>query len=442
MAITVSPIPTSPNLANGNLIFRADSNQVSQPQFQYVVDIKNSANVLIQRIKQQPNPQAYGIFDFSRIITTELGDTDKVWKITSATANTNCGNDFKVYFGEEYGTSLSSSVTLYNGITTGVTGSPAYTGSNQYYFMLDGVSNPNEKVNWNWDSGSKVDYVNPTADPTASYQNGLTNFTTQSVRSTDYHTISYLNGNMTGKANLSTSAQDVYIMQFKQYDVTGSLLSTSYIYNTAGPRTSPSDIWTDVYTSQSEDTRLIHFPTGPANLSISASTSYYVCSFHSQGLSGGLGNTTWGSYTFNIVNNCDYEGTRFAWKNEYGVWDYFNFTLAKDANTSISRKQYEQSFVNFAAANPTYDKSRRGELQYYNELKENYTAQSDWLTQEQADNLRELFYSTNVYVQDGTDYLPVVITNSAIEQKKNIRTQKLFRYTVQYQFANDLTPRR
>jgi hypothetical protein len=151
----------------------------------------------------------------------------------------------------------------------------------------------------------------------------------------------------------------------------------------------------------------------------------------------------WGEYRFNIdTANCEYPGVRFAWKNEYGVWDYFNMSLAESTTSAIERESYEQTFVNYASTNTvTYDKGRRGESQFQNRVNKIRTAQSDYLTQVNADNLRELFFSTNVYVQEGTTFLPVVITNASVTEKTNPRSQKLFTYTVEYQYANNERPR-
>ena len=267
MAITINKQAASPNLANGYLVYQVTSTQIAQAQFQFVADIKYNGGALIQRVKQQPNPQGYGVFDFSRIIATQLGETDEVWKIQTAQTNTACGLEFDVIFGEEYGTSVSSSITLYTGL--GPAGSPAKSGS-AYYFYLDGVVNPNELSNWNWDTSNNLDYVNPTINPTGNYQNALTDFSTNTIRSTDYHTISFLNGNINGTTDLSSSAQDVYIMAVKEYNSTGSLTNTMYWYNSedvsnGGPRATASTLWGVAYASQSQATRLIHFPAGPQN---------------------------------------------------------------------------------------------------------------------------------------------------------------------------------
>jgi len=447
MSVTIRQEPTTPGIANSNLVFMATSNQSTEPQFQFVVDIKDENDNLIQRIKQQPNPSEKGVFDIGNLVTPQLGPADRIWDISSVTANTNSGKDFRVLFGEEYGTSTSSSVTLYDG--AGSSGDPAVT-SSYYYFNLDGFLNESQAINFNWNSGSKYDEEHTSSGSAFTHQNGLTDFSaTQSIRLEDYHTISFLNGNTVGVENSvvdSSSAQDVYAVIIRQYDSTDTEISESVIYNLAGPRSNQNDLWADVYTSQSQDTRLVHFPAGPENLEdagfpISSSCTYYTLTFNAQsGEPGVAEDSIWGEYKFNITTaNCGYSGVRFAWKNRYGVWDYYNFALAESTTSTIERKEYQQSFVDYSTTSNsvTYDRERRGRNNYYNKVTKNRTAQTDYLNQTDADNIREMFFSTDVYLQrPNGEWWPVVITDASITEKTNPRTQKLYRYSVNYTFAN------
>ena len=444
MAVSLQQFPTSPNIVDNNLVYLCTSTQVTQPQFQFVVDIKDQSDVLIQRVKQQPNPSAKGIFDLGNILPTQLGPTDEAWKTTTPQTNSFSGGDFNIYFGEEYGTSVSSSVTLYNG--AGSPGDPAVTQPTQIFFLLDGVVNPNELVNWNWASGSKYQPEDPLDDVTFTHQFGLTNFDTNSVREGDYHTLSILRGNLDGNGDNPNSAQDVFAATYRQYDSSGTLLDTDILYDTfTGLRTAQTQFWSDVYTSQSEATRLVHYPAGPQNLEdvgvpILADTAYYTVTFNAQATDTFVNpDGVWGEYRFNITTaNCGYDGVRFAYKNSYGVWDYYNFSLAETTVANVQRQEYKQSFVDFSNTDNSvdYSKSRRGRNNYYNAVDKQHTANSDYLTQTDADNLRELFFSTDVYVQEGTTFLPVVINNAEVTEKTNPRSQKLFRYTVEYQYAN------
>jgi hypothetical protein len=58
---------------------------------------------------------------------------------------------------------------------------------------------------------------------------------------------------------------------------------------------------------------------------------------------------SYASFRFNKQGPaCGYDGVRFAWKNQFGVWDYYTFTLQSDSAFNIERQSYEQEFVNYS----------------------------------------------------------------------------------------------
>ena len=67
---------------------------------------------------------------------------------------------------------------------------------------------------------------------------------------------------------------------------------------------------------------------------------------------------------------------------------------------------------------------------------ESRRAESNYLTQEEADWLRELVESPNVFIQEGTDFLPIVISNANFTYKTNPRSQKLYTLSVDYKMSN------
>lgn len=454
MAITIQQQPTSPGMANSDIVFTIQSTVPSQPQFQYVMDIYESGSATrLQRIKQQPNPNTKGVFNVGQILKSYLA-SDEVWKVAGFSTSSNANKDFVILFGEEYGTSLSSSITLYNGIST-TAGNPAKSGS-AFYTITNGLVDPYDAVNWNFDSASYFTMEDASAYNTFSYQHTLTNAPlTQSVNDGDYFTISYYNGNFDSPPS-STQAQDIYYIQFTYYNAAGGVLGTDSLTNTelngGGPRALPTNLWDDsgVSNGQTDHTRLIHIGVGPQNLAdigyiLPAAWASYKVEVFGQG-DDGLENNDgkWASLLFNKeTGQCAYNGVRFAWKNEFGVWDYYTFTLQSDSAFNIERQSYEQTFVNYSTANTSvaYDKSRRGSKQFYNALNQVKTANSNWLTQAEADWLRELFFSANVYIQEGTEMLPVVITSANVVEKTNPRTQKNFQYTIEFSPANQLRPR-
>ena len=453
MAIAIQQEPTSPGMANSDVLFTVVSTVSSQPQYQFVLDIYESgSSTLIQRIKQQPNPNAKGVFNIGQILSSYI-ESDNVWKTQKFATSSLANKDFIIKFGEEYGTSLSSSVLLYTGY--GPAGNPAVTGSS-FYTLTDGLVDPYAAVNWNFNSASYFAMEDASVYNTFNYQHTLTNAPlTQSVNDGDYFTISYYNGNFDSPPS-STQAQDIFWVQVTWYNSAGSSIQTNDFTNITtnggGPRTADNVYWFDngAYDSQDASTRLVHIGVGPQNLedagiSIPATWASYKVVVTGQG-DDYLENTdgVWATLRFNkSTGDCAYNGVRFAWKNEFGVWDYYTFTLQSDSVFNIERQSYEQSFVNFSTADngPIYDKSRRGSRQYYNALKQVKTANSNWLTQAEADWLRELFFSANVYMQEGTEMLPVVISTANVVEKTNPRTQKNFQYQIEFSPANQLRPR-
>ena len=447
MAITINQQPTSPNMSNNDLLYVLSSPLIAQPQYQYVADVFISgSSTLVQRIKQQPNPSGKAVFNVGQILTANL-ESDNVWKTDVFTTSTNCNKNFIVRFGEQYGTSVSSSVTLYTGVSPQAAGEPAKTGS-EYYVITDGlVDYPDATTDFNFSSGSyyfeelvdDIPFTHSFALSTAPK--------TQSLREGDYATISFYNGNADGEAD-STQAQDIFSMQVSQFDINGVSGTNQFITSSILRGTPASGIiWSNptVVDSQTNKTTLVHLPVGYQNLTDNgvvwdSDVAYYTIIVHPQATDGFTNEDgVWDSLRYNINSgNCDYSGQRFAWKNEFGVWDYYNFTLQSDESNSVERLGFEKTNIpyNTSTTSATFNVAERGNTQFVNKITRRQNANSDWLTQAEADWLKELFFSTNVFVQVGSDFQPVVITSAEQVSKTNPRSQKNFQYQIEFEPAN------
>ena len=448
----INPITQSatvPGMANADLLYVVTSTTSSSPQFQFVCDVKYATgSAVLQRIKQQPNPDGYGVFNIGQIIGTYL-DIDFPWKAKPFITSSAGAKTFYITFGEEYGTSTSSSVTLYNGITNVPNQAPnrAPYASTVKPLFVNGLVEPNSG-DWNFDSGS---FFTQSASPagTTSFNKQYTLSdapTTQKIQDGEYHTIALFNGS---RVSGTVSAQDLYFYEVKVYDTASNNIQTINWYNIqangGGPRTATGQVWSDIANYTETGSLLLYAGSGPQNFADTGSTlnpnwSYYTVTWYSQE-SAGIENTS-GSYaqvTFvKDTSVCDLEGVRFAWKNKYGVWDYYTARLATNSSVQIERNAYEQSFVNYSTdTNPLpYNISRRGALQFYNKLDQTKTVTTDYLNQTDADWIKELIFSANVYIQEGTDFIPVVITNASVTEKSNPRSQKLYNYEISFKFAN------
>jgi len=454
MAITIHQQPTAPNMVNNDLLFVLSSNQITQAQYQYVADIYESGSAtLIQRIKQQPNPSGKGVFNVGNILTSNM-ESDNVWKTQGYATSSECNKNFIVKFGEEFASSPSSSAYLYDGITTLTTGSPAKVGS-EFYTITDGLVDYPDAINFNFASGSYYTANSASQYITFDFQHALTTAPeTQSIKEGDYLTLSLYNGNMMTPAS-DIVAQDVYYCQIQWFNSSDANIQNDELHNVlangGAPRNALGELWSAVAGLQTAGSRLIHFGAGVQNLDnigivAPSGWAYYTITFYGQGDDGQENNDgVWASFRFNKTEgDCAYNGVRFAWKNEFGVWDYYTFALAESANNNIERISYEQAFVpyNTTSNSATYNKARRGATQIVNKVNRVKTANSDWLTQSEADWLRELFFSTNVYIQDGDDFLPCVINDATLNEKTNPRTQKVFQYSINFELANNKRNRR
>jgi hypothetical protein len=274
---------------------------------------------------------------------------------------------------------------------------------------------------------------------------------TQSIKEDEYATLSFINGNFD---NSNTNAQDIYYIKLTWYNSAGSQIQNNEWHNiddastNGGPRTDTTDLWADVYNTQTNGTRLIHIATGPQNfvdggISIPSTWAYYEITVTGQA-DDGLedGDAIYAQKRFTkSTGECGYSGTRFVFLNELGGYDYYSFDLADTKQDNITRETYEQTFINYSAggASVPYNKSRRGSKIYSISYEETRRAESNYLTQAQADWLRELVESPNVFIQEGSDFLPIVISNSTFQYKTNPRSQKLYTLSVDYKMAN---PRR
>jgi len=132
--ISIRQEPTQLNTVYTKLLYSITTSNYSYPQFKFVCDVEDYAGNLIQRIKQPANNFGNAVFNVAIPIKPQLQVDDTLY-ITRPTASYGNGDNslinsysqFICRFGEEYGTSPSSSVTVYDGL--GNVGDPAVTGS-------------------------------------------------------------------------------------------------------------------------------------------------------------------------------------------------------------------------------------------------------------------------------------------------------------------------
>ena len=112
MSLQLIQEPTNHNAAYTRLLYTVSGSiYTDQPQYQYVCDVY-SGSILLKRMTQPVNPAGTSTFDVARIVQGALS-VDYNWKTSSITEMYSSSKTFRVKLGEQFGTSISSSVTVY-----------------------------------------------------------------------------------------------------------------------------------------------------------------------------------------------------------------------------------------------------------------------------------------------------------------------------------------
>ena len=145
---------------------------------------------------------------------------------------------------------------------------------------------------------------------------------------------------------------------------------------------------------------------------------------------------------FKYDRSCSiYDSKLFLFKNSLGAWDFWTFTQDTKETKSIVRNEYKQEipFGNFWSNGGYY---YRGQNIYSGKINENYTANTNWISEIEYKYLSELMESSDVYLIDKYDGqynpypIPIIITDTNYEIKTSIRDQ-IFNLTMNYKMSFD-----
>jgi len=129
--------------------------------------------------------------------------------------------------------------------------------------------------------------------------------------------------------------------------------------------------------------------------------------------------------TFNIVDeDPSYDYVTLNWIDRHGCMNSFNFDLIKTNTVEVDKLIYFNNKVQ-KAFNTT--------------VKDRYSITSGWVTEEQSEYLKDLWYSPAVSLTEkGTPFnsRPIILLNKSIEIKKR-KTYNLINYTCEYEISDE-----
>lgn len=408
MAITLLSRPTTPNVVNTKLLFEVSASNSSLPQFSYVMDIYESGSygTLLSRAFCIPNDEGIAQFQPSQVLMSLL-DYDNYWNITGSKAPTNAVKTFSFVFGEAYGTSPSSSVTVIPGHT-------------EYFLeVFPGTLDPN--TGYNFDTGSFYtnqgqylsDDVGIQVEPGWDY--GVL------LNKNDYYTVTQLKDVSNNEIEVSG--------YYRNNDASVFVTSSKITFPGEG----------DFYT----------LGIGPKNLS--EYDSFWSSSIASGDINAITTGDDQGIIRMYIVDSFPYTNggpdtqfripcadpyTRFAFVNKYGFYDYYNVYNPLKRETTNEKQIVSLPKVDYSSAISTYSIENGGDKEYYTDTIDEYSIDTDYIDQQTANWLEELLESPEVFVQQGSAFVPVVVTNTDYEHNNSTSRNKLFKYTINFKPSN------
>ena len=415
---------------------------------------------LIADIRQTPNREGNAIFDIQNVLQTQVNVSPNNIEETGLIGNPllNSANEstpYELHIGSETGgivTIDSISQTFF-----------AFGGVKEYY-EVPYNSNPYIPNIGETSSGCTliIQQAQPFTDLKdfrlgADITDGKPQWLTNTMRVYDHYvtlndmtTISYYNGIRV--ASLPTVAQGIESFQIDFFD-NNTQVNTTIIDNITGegggPNIVPGDNVIPTYPNKA-----ITLGTGPKNFQGFQGnyTHYYVSThaFSSCTATGYTEDTLHYVHRFNIIEeSCnDFPQYQFSWLNSYGFRDYYSFSKRKDRNIAIKRDQYLKEAVDYSSAQYNINIFDRGSTVYSQTLEQNFTAFTDYLSDEEALFLQGLFTSADVKVRfndaplsERFKWIPVSLLSTSYTEK-TIRKDKLFQYDIRFKIAHNLKSQR
>jgi len=199
----------------------------------------------------------------------------------------------------------------------------------------------------------------------------------------------------------------------------------------------------------------ISVPTGPRNYLteyLAGLTHYYVATYTYKGGGTCSSQGTYYSnkptsyvYRVDIVNDkCnDFAPVQVSWLNSLGFRDYFYFSKRTDESISIRRNDYEKVEGSWSDSKFIVNSYDRGNTTFSQDLTVNRTINTRYLSDAEAQYLKNLYISPDVRVRyDGSnEWIPITITDN-VWTERTFRKDKLFQNTLRYTEAHKINSQR
>jgi len=487
MAVTATQTPYRPfDMAYGANTITLDGITPSQQKYALQITVVGQTSPIAD-IRQSPNRYAKAIFDIQNILQTQVepskNNIDGLhYSAGFAQQNTRMrianGElvQYQIAFTTETNGQLDAPFTVSPIIYTTLGGQKEYwqvpyDEGAEYIPIVDGTVDGCTDINY---------HARPLSDNTWTIADTETNdnlltinggypspggIDVQNVYEGDQCTKSFWQtiSRVAGPYPANALVQGIEGFHILQCNASGNIFNTSFLANTQGSGGGPN-ITLGQGLIPTGNFNTITLATGPANFPqgtlSSATTHYYIvpvlytplsptnCSTDEQSQVPIMSEAAWRIQRYNILPTpCnDYDHIQFAWMNSEGFRDQFTFTKRNEKKVVTKRNNFLKEAADYNDTRYIVNEQSRGFTTYSQSIKEQWTATSGFMNDEEAKLLESMFKSPSVMVrfsvgEYANQWLPINLLSSSYTEK-TIRKDKLFQYTVNYKLANNIKSQR
>ena len=131
---------------------------------------------------------------------------------------------------------------------------------------------------------------------------------------------------------------------------------------------------------------------------------------------------------------------RLAWVNRLGSWDYMNFRGKSVESVDIKRTEISNVPGTWNSSTFSYNSWEGGRSGLFTDAKRKLTINSDWLNDNEAAWLEELFTSNTVQIIDDEETVvyPVLVTDKSYTKKNSLNNKIKVQYSIKLEYANNI----
>ena len=419
------------------------------------VDITFATSTVIGTFKTTPNNTGAGMFDLRPVLESfvspdNLAALGSSYKTDATTAtvthplhlvdkysmNDNVLRYLKIRFTIEGSATASDTPTPISGA---VADSTQYTLINGYLKYTDVIDIFNGEFGY-ITTGFYFNDVGSTL-PLKTPSSYLTNAPlVQYAKDTDYGTVSFISTD-----NGTNNILDKFTITY--YDSSGVAVGTADDIDNIDANGG--------FTTFTNDSKkqLMHLGCYPANLrnwstnfaAVLGTVDYYtVAGFNAAGRRI--------TEVLNIYLLCPnlkgYESVRLTWLNQWGVWDYYTFTMKSTKTISTKGSTYEQLAGNWNESKYLPSGYRGGKKAFRVNATEKIKMNTDFVNEAESEWFEELINSPEVYILEGfrvdqsfsmlNQYVVPVRLSTSSHTKKTVANDKLIQYTFEVEKSKTL----